>query len=74
MFVQYLEANVIFPYIVGAQLNVNTWATLISIIIGGIIWGVSGMILFIPFVAIMKIVTDYIEDWKPLKVLLSRTP
>jgi predicted PurR-regulated permease PerM len=73
VFVHYLEANIIFPNVVGAQLNVNTWATLISIITGGIIWGVSGMILFIPFVAILKIVADYIDDWKPLQILLSRT-
>jgi predicted PurR-regulated permease PerM len=72
VFVQYLEANVIFPNVVGAQLNVNTWATLISIIAGGIIWGVSGMILFIPFVAILKIIADEIDDWKPLRILLSR--
>ena len=71
-FVQYLEANVIFPKVVGTQLNVSTWATLIAIIAGGILWGVSGMILFIPFVAILKIVTDNVEEWKPLNLLLSR--
>lgn len=70
--VQYLEANVIFPKIVGAQLNVSTWATLVAIILGGIIWGVSGMILFIPFVAILKIVTDHIEEGKSINILLSR--
>jgi predicted PurR-regulated permease PerM len=72
VFVQYLEANVIFPNVVGAQLNINTWATLVSIIAGGIIWGISGMILFIPFVAILKIIADDIDDWKPLRILLSR--
>ena len=72
VFVQYLEANVIFPKVVGAQLNINTWATLVSIIAGGIIWGVSGMILFIPFVAILKIIADNVEGWNPLKILLSR--
>ena len=71
--VQYLEANVIFPYIVGVELNVNTWATLVAIIAGGIIWGVSGMILFMPLVAVLKITSDYIEEWKPLNVLISRT-
>ncbi len=71
-FVQYLEANVIFPKVVGKQLHVSTMAMLIAIIAGGIIWGVAGMVLFIPFVAILKIVTDNIEDWKPLNLLLSR--
>lgn len=71
-FVQYLEANVIFPKVVGAQLNVSTWATLVAILAGGILWGVSGMVLFIPFVAILKIVTDHVEEWKGLNMLLTR--
>ena len=71
-FVQYLEANVIFPKVVGRQLEVSTLAMLVSIILGGIIWGVAGMVLFIPFVAIAKIVSDHIEEWKPINLLLSR--
>ena len=71
-FVQYLEANVIFPKVVGTQLNVSTFAMLVAIIAGGIIWGVAGMVLFIPFVAILKIISDNIEEWKPLNLLLSR--
>jgi predicted PurR-regulated permease PerM len=73
-FVQYLEANVIFPKVVGAQLNVSTWATLVAILAGGILWGVSGMVLFIPFVAILKIVSDYVEELKGLNLLLTRNP
>lgn len=71
-FVQYLEANVIFPKVVGTQLNVSTLAMLVAIIAGGIIWGVAGMILFIPFVAMLKIISDNIEEWKPINLLLSR--
>jgi predicted PurR-regulated permease PerM len=71
-FVQYLEANVIFPKVVGTQLHVSTLAMLVAIIIGGIIWGVAGMVLFIPFVAILKIVSDNIEEWGPLNLLLGR--
>lgn len=71
-FVQYLEANIIFPKVVGTQLNVSTFAILIAIIAGGIVWGVSGMILFIPFVAILKIISDNIEELMPLNILLRR--
>lgn len=70
--VQYLEANVIFPKVVGTQLNVSTLAMLVAVIAGGIIWGVAGMVLFIPFVAILKIISDHIEEWKPVNLLLSR--
>ena len=71
-FVQYLEANVIFPTVVGTQLHVSTMAMLAAVIAGGIIWGVSGMVLFIPFVAIIKIISDHIEEWKSINLLLSR--
>ena len=71
-FVQYLEANVIFPKIVGIQLHVSTLAMLVAVIAGGIIWGVAGMVLFIPFVAILKIISDNIEEWKPINLLLNR--
>jgi predicted PurR-regulated permease PerM len=70
--VQYLEANVIFPKVVGTQLNVSTLAMLVAVIAGGIIWGVAGMVLFIPFVAILKIISDNIEEWEPLNLLLRR--
>jgi predicted PurR-regulated permease PerM len=72
-FVQYLEANVIFPRVVAAQLNVSTWATLVAIIGGGILWGVNGMILFIPLVGILKMVTDYVPEWEALNILLRRS-
>jgi predicted PurR-regulated permease PerM len=71
-FVQYLEANVIYPKVVGTQLHVSTFAMLVAMILGGIIWEVAGMVLFIPLVAILKIVSDNIEEWKPLNLLLSR--
>jgi predicted PurR-regulated permease PerM len=56
--VQYLEANLIFPLAVSNRLNINTLATLVAILTGGIIWGVSGMILFVPFAGIIKLIAD----------------
>ena len=72
--VQYLENSVIFPKVVGQQLNVSTWAILVALIAGGLLWGVPGMILFMPFVAILKIISGHIEEWKPIHLLLSRPP
>ena len=39
--VQYLEANIIFPYIVGKQLGINTLIAVVTIFAGGVIWGVQ---------------------------------
>ena len=58
-FVQYLEANVIFPFAVGSRLNVNTLFVLVAIFLGGILWGVAGMILFVPFTGIVKLIADH---------------
>lgn len=69
--VQYLEANLIFPWAVGHQLKINTLATLVAIFLGGLVWGGAGMVLFVPFAAILKILSDQVDGLKPLAVLLG---
>lgn len=69
--VQYLESNIIFPWAVSSKLQINTLATLIVIVAGGILWGAAGMILFIPFVAIIKLIADQTENLKWLSLLLG---
>lgn len=70
-FVQYLEANVIFPFAVSSRLKVNTMVVLLSIFIGGLLWGVSGMILFVPFVGIVKLIADSRTDWQTVSLALG---
>lgn len=70
-FVQYLEANVIFPVAVSNRLNVNTLVMLIAIFAGGVLWGMAGMILFVPFVGIAKLVADHNPKWKTLSMILG---
>ncbi|RYY15442.1 MAG: AI-2E family transporter [Chitinophagaceae bacterium] len=72
-FVQYLEANIIFPKLVGTQINVSTWATLVAIIAGGMLWGISGMILFIPFLGIAKIIFEQFPAGRTFNILLARS-
>lgn len=73
-FVQYLEANIIFPVAVSNRLNVNTLVMLIAIFAGGVLWGMAGMILFVPFVGIAKLVADHNPNWKTLALLLGTEP
>jgi len=70
-FVQYLEANLIFPLAVSNRLKINALVTIISIFAGAIIWGVSGMILFIPFLGILKLVADRTPSLKTLAIILG---
>lgn len=69
--VQYLEANLIFPWAVARKLNLNTLMTIVAIIIGGILWGAAGMILFVPFAAILKLIAERVEGGEGLAVLLG---
>lgn len=70
-FVQYLEANLIFPLAVSNRLNVNTFVMLVAIFTGGILWGVAGMILFVPFVGILKLIADHNPNLKTLSLALG---
>ncbi|MBK6776753.1 MAG: AI-2E family transporter [Flavobacteriales bacterium] len=70
--VQYLEANLIFPKVVGAQLGLNTLASIVIVLLGALLWGVSGMIVLMPFVSIAMILAEDVPGWRPLILLLGR--
>lgn len=70
-FVQLLEANVIFPLAVGNRLKINPLIIIIMIIAGGILWGAAGMILFIPFISIIKLIADRTRGLETLSILLG---
>ena len=69
--VQLLESNWITPRIIGNQVSVNALFAFMALILGGLIWGIAGMILFIPFTAVLKILFDHSESFKSLGVLLG---
>lgn len=69
--VQILEAYVIFPFAVGNRLKINTLVIIIMITAGGILWGAAGMILFIPFISIVKLIADRTDSLKSLSLILS---
>lgn len=69
--VQVLEAYIIFPFAVGSRLKINTLVIITMVIVGGILWGAAGMILFIPFISIVKLISDRTPSLKTLSVLLG---
>lgn len=69
--VQYIEANLIFPKVVGGQLNLNTLASIVIVLAGALLWGVSGMILLLPFVAILKIISSELPSMRGINLLLG---
>lgn len=70
-FVQLVDEYFIEPYIVGAKVNISPLAAIVAIVIGGILWGVSGMILFIPLFGMAKIIFDQVPSLHPYGELIG---
>jgi predicted PurR-regulated permease PerM len=70
-FVQFVEGNFLTPKIVGGNLKINAFTSIISIIIGASVWGIAGMILFLPLTAMLKVVCDEYEELKPFAMLIG---
>jgi predicted PurR-regulated permease PerM len=69
-----LEANIITPNIVGSKVSINPLASLLALVLGAEVWGIAGMILFIPMLGIVKVVFDNIKELQPYGFLLGMEP
>src|SRR5699024_5078845 len=69
--VQFLENNILTPNITGSYVRINPLATLLSLIAGGMVWGLPGMFMVIPYLAIFKIGCENTPSLKPIGYLLS---
>lgn len=65
------EANYLTPRIVGARVKLNPLFTVFIVVIGELIWGIAGMILFIPLLGVVKIICDSVEGLEPYGQLIG---
>ena len=59
--VQWVENNILAPKLIGDSTGLNPLVILISIIIGGGIFGVWGMVISVPLTSIIFILVDFIK-------------
>lgn len=69
--IQLIESYVLEPLILGSEVQLNPLAVIIAIIAGGMIWGIAGMILFIPIFAMIRIICSHTPKLKPVAYLLG---
>jgi predicted PurR-regulated permease PerM len=69
--IQFIDNNILVPRIVSSKVKINALVSLVIVLLGGAVWGLSGMFLSIPFVAVLKIVFDRINELKPWGKLLG---
>lgn len=61
---QQIDSNIINPKIIGDSLEISPLLVIVAVTIGGAYFGVIGMFLAVPVVAVLKII---INDWIELK-------
>lgn len=69
--VQFIDNNFIMPYVVGSKVRINALFSIVGVLVGGLLAGISGMFLSIPVMAIMKAVFDRVDNLKPWGILLG---
>lgn len=71
--IQLIDNNYIVPKIVGSKVKLNALISIIAVIAGAALWGIPGMFLSIPMLAVVKLILDRIESMKAWGFLLGDT-
>lgn len=71
MVIQFIDNHFLIPFLVSSRVKINAFFSIVVVLLGGALWGISGMFLSIPFVAILKIIFDRLPEMKPWGKLLG---
>lgn len=69
--IQVIDNYFIEPYIIGGEVSISGFFTIFILLVGGLIWGVAGMILFLPMLGVAKIIFDAIPELHPYGYLVG---
>ncbi len=56
-----VDSNFLMPKIVGSQVKINPLIIILGVVIGEMLWGIPGMFLSVPYIAMAKIIFDRVE-------------
>ncbi|AYA35988.1 AI-2E family transporter [Hymenobacter oligotrophus] len=68
---QVIDNNIIEPLVMGSRLNLSPVFTIVAIVVGELLWGIPGMILFEPLLAVIRIVCAHVPALHPYAFLLE---
>ncbi|MFD2532710.1 AI-2E family transporter [Gracilimonas halophila] len=69
--VQFIENNILTPNITGSYVEINPLVIIFSLIAAGMVWGLPGMLIIIPYLGLFKIVCENVDSLKPIGFLLG---
>lgn len=66
-----IDSNVLLPIVVGSKVRINALITVLGVVVGEMIWGIPGMFLSIPSIAVLKIIFDRVESLQPWGIIMG---
>ena len=69
--VQFIDNNILVPMFINSKVRINALVSIIGIIVGNVLGGITGMFLAIPIIAILKVIFDRIDKLEPWGYLLG---
>lgn len=72
--VQFIEANLLTPWVIGSKVSINPMVAMLALLGGEMLWGIPGLILALPFTAIIKVVFDHVPSLQAYGFLLGEAP
>lgn len=69
--IQFLVGNLLEPKLMGNGVNLSPLIIILSLSFWGSIWGITGMLLSVPIMAIIVIILSKFPKTKPIAILLS---
>lgn len=69
--VQMIFGNVIEPKLMGSRLSLNTITVLLGLVFWGYLWGVTGMILSVPLMVLLKVILEQVNGAEVIVKLMG---
>jgi AI-2 transport protein TqsA len=69
--IQFVIGNLVEPRLQGNRLDISPFLVLVSLLFWGWVWGVAGMIIAVPLLAVIRIITKNVAQLKPISILMS---
>jgi predicted PurR-regulated permease PerM len=71
LIIGFTENNILTPNITGGAVQINPFFTIISLVIGGLVWGIPGMLIAVPTLGTIKIIFENIDELHPYAYLMG---
>jgi len=66
-----IQENFLRPKVIGDKMEMNAMMVFSAVVVGGMIWGFSGMVLFIPLLGILQALLNSHPAWKPFAIFFE---